>query len=183
METDEEVTLPADAIIASLGERVDGAAYERFGVAVSDRGLPVLDAATMETSQAGVYAIGDGAAGVADIVRAIRDARIAANAILKAEGPAPRTYACDLEAAAEKKASSSIPRKRPARKNAVWNAAISAKTAWTYVPTGPTWPSRFQAAKRRSSSTWTICATNAATVTAFARTATRLTRISSPFCQ
>ena len=103
VETDEEVTLPADAIIASLGERVDGAAYECFGVAVSDRGLPVLDAATMETSQAGVYAIGDGAAGVADIVRAIRDARIAANAILKAEGPAPRTYACDLEAAAEKK--------------------------------------------------------------------------------
>lgn len=59
VKTDEELLIPADAIIASLGERVD-AVYERLGVAVSDRSLPVLNPSTVETSQTNVYAIGDG---------------------------------------------------------------------------------------------------------------------------
>lgn len=103
IETDGEVDIPADTIIASLGERVDSAVYERFGIQVGDRGLPVLDPSTMETSQTGVYAIGDGAGGAATIVLAIRDARIAADAILKTAGPAPLEDICDIEAAAEKK--------------------------------------------------------------------------------
>ncbi len=103
VETDGEVTIPADTIIASLGERVDSAVYEGFGIQVSDRGLPVLDPSTMETSEAGVYAIGDGAAGAATIVLAIRDARTAADAILRTAGPAPLEDICDIGAAAEKK--------------------------------------------------------------------------------
>lgn len=103
VETEEEVTIPADSIIASLGERVDSAVYEQFGVALNEKGTPILDPATMETSQNGVYAIGDGAIKPATIVLAIRDARLAANAILGTEEPKDLEDSCDVEAAAGRK--------------------------------------------------------------------------------
>ena len=73
VETEEEVQIPADTIIASLGERVDSALYEANGINVNEKGQPLLNAETMETSKPGVYAIGDGAGGAATIVLAIRD--------------------------------------------------------------------------------------------------------------
>lgn len=103
VETEEEITIPADSVIASLGERVDSEMYARFGIALNGKGIPVLDPATMETSQKGVYAIGDGAAKPATIVMAIRDARIAANAILGTGEAQALEDHCDVQAAAGKK--------------------------------------------------------------------------------
>ena len=62
-ESDEVVEIPCDTVIASIGEKVDGSYYEKNGIAVTDKGLPVLKKESNETSVAGVYAAGDGAFG------------------------------------------------------------------------------------------------------------------------
>jgi putative selenate reductase len=85
VETDEEVILDVDTVVASLGEKVDGAYYEALGLKVNSRGNAVLDAKTMETSIEHVYVVGDGANGPATVVEAIRDASKAVNAILGLE--------------------------------------------------------------------------------------------------
>ncbi len=103
VETEGEILIPADTIIASLGEKVDGAQYEAWGIEVDKKGQPVQDPITMETSVKGVYAIGDGAGGAATIVLAIRDAWKAAKAILGAKDPADIPYTTDLKAAEAKK--------------------------------------------------------------------------------
>ena len=81
-ESDEVVEVPCDTVIASIGEKVDGAFYEKNGIAVTDKGLPVLKKETNETSVSGVYAAGDGAFGASVIVKAIADAKLACEAIL-----------------------------------------------------------------------------------------------------
>ena len=81
-ESEEVVEVPCDTVIASIGEKVDGAFYEKNGIAVTDKGLPVLKKETNETSVAGVYAAGDGAFGASVIVKAIADAKLACEAIL-----------------------------------------------------------------------------------------------------
>ena len=81
-ESDEVVEVPCDTVIASIGEKVDGAFYEKNGIAVTDKGLPVLKKESNETSVAGVYAAGDGAFGASVIVKAIADAKLACEAIL-----------------------------------------------------------------------------------------------------
>ena len=103
VETEEEVQIPADTIIASLGERVDSALYEANGINVNEKGQPVLNAETMETSKPGVYAIGDGAGGAATIVLAIRDAQKAASHILGEAAKSEHVYDTDVARAAEKK--------------------------------------------------------------------------------
>ena len=81
-ESDEVVEIPCDTVIASIGEKVDGSFYEKNGISVTDKGLPVLKKETNETSVAGVYAAGDGAFGASVIVKAIADAKLACEAIL-----------------------------------------------------------------------------------------------------
>ena len=81
-ESDEVVEIPCDTVIASIGEKVDGSFYEKNGIAVTDKGLPVLKKESNETSVAGVYAAGDGAFGASVIVKAIADAKLACEAIL-----------------------------------------------------------------------------------------------------
>ena len=81
-ESDEVVEVPCDTVIASIGEKVDGAFYEKNGIAVTDKGLPVLKKETNETSVSGVYAAGDGAFGASVLVKAIADAKLACEAIL-----------------------------------------------------------------------------------------------------
>ena len=81
-ESNEVVEVPCDTVIASIGEKVDGSFYEKNGIAVTDKGLPVLKKETNETSVAGVYAAGDGAFGASVIVKAIADAKLACEAIL-----------------------------------------------------------------------------------------------------
>ncbi|MCD8300936.1 MAG: putative selenate reductase subunit YgfK [Clostridiales bacterium] len=103
VETGETVEIPADTVIASLGERVDSSLYEGFGVALNEKGTPILDPDTMETSVPGVYAIGDGAVKPASIVMAIRDARMAVNHILGLEEKENLVYDTDVDKAAAKK--------------------------------------------------------------------------------
>lgn len=80
--TEEEVTIDADTVIASLGEKVDGKFYESLGLKVNEGGYPILNQTTMESSMKNVFVVGDGANGPATVVEAIRDATKAANAIL-----------------------------------------------------------------------------------------------------
>ena len=72
--------VPADTVIAAVGERVDAALFESAGCAFDDRGRVVTDAG-MRTSVAGVYAVGDARRGPATVVEGIADAAAAAAAI------------------------------------------------------------------------------------------------------
>ena len=103
VETEEEVQIPADTIIASLGEKTDSEFYQSLGLACEEKGTLIYDPKTMETSQKGVYVIGDGAGGPATIVLAIRDASVAADAILKREAADDFVYETDRMAAEQKK--------------------------------------------------------------------------------
>lgn len=79
--TREEVAVPADTVVAALGEQVDGHYYKVQGLAVDERGKPLLSEA-MESSKEGIYVIGDGAGGPATVVEAICDAWKAVNHFL-----------------------------------------------------------------------------------------------------
>lgn len=81
-ETDEIVSVPADTVIAAVGERVPGAFYRANGIELNERGRVLVNPETMETSQAGVYVAGDGVNGPATVVEGIRDGKMAAEAIL-----------------------------------------------------------------------------------------------------
>lgn len=81
-ETGETMEVPADTVIAAVGEQVPTEFYTGFGINVSERGKALVNAETLETSQTGVYVVGDGLNGPATVVEAIRDARKAAEAIL-----------------------------------------------------------------------------------------------------
>ncbi len=82
VETDEVVEVPADTVIAAVGEKVPGAFYQANGIALDGRGRVQADQDTLETSVAGVYAAGDGLYGPATVVEGIRDGKKAAEAIL-----------------------------------------------------------------------------------------------------
>lgn len=82
VETGETESVPADIVIAAVGEKVDTKVLETWGIAVSDRGRAVVDTNTLETSVPGVYVVGDGLGGPATVVEAMRDAKKAAEAIL-----------------------------------------------------------------------------------------------------
>lgn len=81
-ETDEIVEVPADTVIVAVGEKVPTEFYQANGIQVNERGKAIVNSSTLETSVPGVYLAGDGAGGAATIVEAIRDAQIAAEAIL-----------------------------------------------------------------------------------------------------
>ncbi len=83
VETDELTEIFADTVIAAVGEKVPGSFYEANGIALDSRGRVLADQDTLETSVAGVYAVGDGLYGPATVVEGIADSRKAAEAILK----------------------------------------------------------------------------------------------------
>lgn len=82
VETDEVVTVPADTVIAAVGEKVPGAFYEECGIALDSRRRPQVNQDTLETSVKGVYVAGDGLYGPATVVEGIRDGKMAAEAIV-----------------------------------------------------------------------------------------------------
>ena len=75
--------VPATAVIAAVGERVDGGVYAASGCELDERGLPVVDA-TLQTSVPHVFAVGDCRRGPATVVKAIADAQVVARAIANA---------------------------------------------------------------------------------------------------
>ena len=87
--------IPADIVIAAVGERVDTALFEAAGCEIGAKGLPSVDAG-MKTSVDGIYAIGDARRGPATVVEGIADAMVAAAAIIGDQGdfaPASATRA------------------------------------------------------------------------------------------
>ena len=82
VETEETVEIPADTVIAAVGEQVPTEFYEANGINVNNKGKVLVNEETLETSAAGVYVVGDGLFGPATVVEAMRDARMAAEAIL-----------------------------------------------------------------------------------------------------
>ncbi|MCC8026167.1 MAG: putative selenate reductase subunit YgfK [Clostridium sp.] len=82
VETEEIVKVPADTVIAAVGEKVPGKFYEACGIALDSRRRPQVNQDTLETSVKGVYAAGDGLYGPATVVEGIRDGKKAAEAIM-----------------------------------------------------------------------------------------------------
>ena len=80
-ETGETVWVPADTVIAAVGEKVPTDWYQANGLAVSEKGRLYVDEKTLKTSNDNVYAAGDGLYGPATVVEAIRDGRKVAEAI------------------------------------------------------------------------------------------------------
>ena len=81
VETEETVELPADTVIAAVGEKVPGSLYESWGIALDSKKRPQVNQETLETSVKGVYVAGDGLYGPATVVEGIRDGKMAAEAI------------------------------------------------------------------------------------------------------
>lgn len=82
METGETAEIPADTVIAAVGELVPAEFLQANNIKVNDRGRALVNEETMETSVPGIYAVGDGLYGPKTVVEAMRDARMAAEAIL-----------------------------------------------------------------------------------------------------
>lgn len=94
-ETGETVWVPADTVIAAVGEKVPTDWYQANGLAVSEKGRLYVDEKTLKTSDDNVYAAGDGLYAPATVVEAIRDGRKVAEAI------AGEVLACDFDKLAE----------------------------------------------------------------------------------
>ena len=80
VDTGEILRIPADTVIAAVGERVDTTLFEAAGCETDAKGRPVTDAG-MRTSAEGVYAVGDARRGPATVVEGIADAQAAAASI------------------------------------------------------------------------------------------------------
>jgi len=81
VETDETAEVLADTVIASIGEKIDSSFYTKNGIEVTDKGFPKVNPETNETNLKNVFAAGDGAFGASVAVKAIADAKRAAEAI------------------------------------------------------------------------------------------------------
>ena len=75
-ETDELVSVPADTVIASVGEKPDTDMLSSYGAEANEKGRISFDCG------AGVYAAGDALRGPATVVEAIADARRFADAVI-----------------------------------------------------------------------------------------------------
>jgi len=82
VETDEEKEIPADTVIAAVGEKVPTGFYKDNGIHVNDRGRALVNEESCETNLEGVYVVGDGLGGPATVVEGIRDGRKAAEAVI-----------------------------------------------------------------------------------------------------
>ncbi len=80
--TGEQKEIPADTVIAAVGEKVPSELYESNGININDRGRALVNEETLETNVQGVYVVGDGLYGPATVVEGIRDGRKAAEAIV-----------------------------------------------------------------------------------------------------
>ncbi|MHB8962826.1 MAG: putative selenate reductase subunit YgfK, partial [Saccharofermentanales bacterium] len=75
-------SVPADTVIAAIGEKVPARFYQENGLAVDKHGRVLVDHQTLESSVKDVFVVGDGLGGPASVVEGIRDAMKAAAAIL-----------------------------------------------------------------------------------------------------
>lgn len=102
VETDETVSIPADTVIAAVGERVPTSYYQANGLNVDDRGRVKTDQ-TLESSVSGVYVIGDGLFGPSLVVKGMANAMTAAEAIVGAPVSDDMSRPAETEAIYRKK--------------------------------------------------------------------------------
>lgn len=81
-ETEEERQIPADTVIAAVGEKVPAGFYKDNGIHINERGRVFVNEETCETNISGVYVVGDGLGGPATVVEGIRDGLKAAEAVI-----------------------------------------------------------------------------------------------------
>ena len=93
VKTGELKEIPADTVIAAVGEKVPTDFYEANGLQVDDRGR-VKVSPTLESSVENVYVIGDGLYGPSIVVKAMAQAITAAEAICGRE----ISGSCDIAA-------------------------------------------------------------------------------------
>lgn len=79
--TGETTEVPADTVIAAVGEKVDTDFYQSMGITTDQYGKVISNQETLETNLEDVYVIGDANLGPATIVEAIADATKATNNI------------------------------------------------------------------------------------------------------
>lgn len=84
METDEQLSVLADTVIAAVGEKVPTGFYEANGILVDDRGRARVNE-SLETNLDGVFVVGDGLYGPSIVVNGMAQAKTAAEAILGGE--------------------------------------------------------------------------------------------------
>ncbi len=77
VDTGRRIKVPADTVIAAVGENVDTSLFEEAGIKTGRKGRPETNG-DMLTNIPGVYVIGDGRRGPATVVEAISDAARAA---------------------------------------------------------------------------------------------------------
>lgn len=102
VETEELRSILADTVIAAVGEKVPTDYYQANGLNVDDRGR-VKVSSTLESSEEGVYVIGDGLAGPSLVVKAMADAMKAAQAIVGAPVSKDESRPADTAAIYQKK--------------------------------------------------------------------------------
>lgn len=101
VETAETVEIPADTVIAAVGEEVESELFTVNGLAVDGRGRAACGGDMRAAGAENVFVIGDARRGPATVVEAIADARAAADAIARAEGLALASAARGNGGAAE----------------------------------------------------------------------------------
>ena len=88
VETEETFELDCTNLITAIGEHADTQAITWYGVECNQKGWPVVNPETNETTTEDVYAIGDMASGPSTVVRCIASARKAVEAVIdKISGP------------------------------------------------------------------------------------------------
>ncbi len=102
VETDETLSIPADTVIAAVGEKVPTDYYEANGLNVDDRGR-VKVSSTLESSVEGVYVVGDGLFGPSLVVKGMGEAMTAAEAIAGVPVTGDLSTPADAEAIYQKK--------------------------------------------------------------------------------
>lgn len=91
--TEEIRRIPADTVIAAVGEKVPEDLYKANKIHVNEWGRAVVNQETCETNQPGIYVVGDGLGGPATVAEGIRDGRKAAEAIVGRD--LADDYSCD----------------------------------------------------------------------------------------
>ena len=100
--TEETVEIPADTVIAAVGEKVPTDFYEKNGLNVDEKGRPRVSD-KLESSKSGIYVVGDGLYGPSIVVKAMANAKTAAEAILGESVSSEVTAVVDKEAIYAKK--------------------------------------------------------------------------------
>jgi putative selenate reductase len=79
--TEEKTEIPADTVIAAIGDAVDDGYYQNCGIRTDKSGKAAVNADTLESSLPGVYVMGDALQGPATLAEAIADATRCSEAI------------------------------------------------------------------------------------------------------